>query len=346
MQKPGKIVLMQIKAIGDTLMCEPALAALKAEFPASEITFITGSLAYPILRHHPAIDCFIVFKHNTSFWRYIVFLCKLLSRRWDVLIDFEKNPRTFTMAHFIRAKTKISFRSAYRNYIYNVLLANYDKGRYVAYEKLRLAQYLIPYSVTPTIPKVYIADASRSEAERIYSSLGYSKDDFVIAVSPVSKAQYRLWKPENFSRLCDYLYSKYHVKYLFTWGPGEKHIVDRVIAGMASHKPVTDYEIASLEILAALFERADMYLGCDNGPRHIAISSGIPSIGIFSHLYAQYWTPPDSDLHLYVAPKKVNPEIEVDGFDHVDYAEVQACCDRLLQRLLTARLSNQNSSDS
>lgn len=331
-----QIALMQLKAIGDTLMCEPALAAIRAAYPQAEITFITSNVAQPILKYHPGIDRFIIWHKKTPFWPYLRFLWGLRKHHYDVLIDFHKNPRSYSFARIIPAAIKISFRSKRRNGVYHVLLNDYDLDTYVPFEKLRLAKHIISEDIVPSIPKVYFRDEHRAIAERIYAKQGLQQSDKVMIISPVSKVSKRLWKPPHFAKLCDFILQNYAVKLLFTWGPGEKHLVDEVCRLMQVPPPSTDYQIESLHVLAALYEKASLWLGNDSGPRHLAIGAGLPTCTPFGHFWWRHWTPPEGDIHVCVEPDNHDPKYAGDRIDSLSYEKVERECktwlDRLMQR--------------
>lgn len=70
-----------------------------------------------------------------------------------------------------------------------------------------------------------------------------------------------------------------------------------------NNKIEINYKISNIKQLKAIFERSSLFLGNDNGPRHIAITCGIPTIGIFSHIHASHWTPPEMEKHLVIEPE-------------------------------------------
>ncbi len=325
---------MQLKAIGDTLMCEPSVAALRKAYPDAEITFITSDVAYQILRYHPDIDKFIVWHKKSPLIVYLRFLLSLRQQRYDVLIDFHKNPRSYTFAGIIRADLKISFRSKRRNGVYKVLLDDYDLDTYVPLEKLRLADYILPEAAPLTIPRVYFAEEHMRAADRVFAEQGMCKGDIVMIVSPVSKVSKRLWKPPNFARLCDYILRHYPVKILFTWGPGEKHIVEEVKRLMQEPSPDIDYRIDSLHTLAALYEKADLWVGNDSGPRHLAIGANLPTFTPFGHFWTRHWTPPNSDIHVCVEPDNRDPKLVGDRIDTLSYEKVEAACQDWMNRMM------------
>lgn len=328
------IALMQLKAIGDTLMCEPSIAAIRREYPKAEITFITSDVAYEILRYHPGIDRFIIWGKKTPLFPYLGFLWRLRKPLYDILIDFHKNPRSHQFALLIRARRKISFRSARRNIGYDVLLPDYDLDTYVPIEKLRLANHILSHPAPLTIPKVYYSEVHRQAANAIFAKQGISNSDIVMIVSPVSKVSKRLWKPPHFARLCDFILQNYPVKILFTWGPGEKHLVEEVKRLMQEASPEIDYKIESLHTLAALYEKADLWVGNDSGPRHLAIGAGLPTFTPFGHFWHRHWTPPDTDIHVCVEPDNRDPKLAGDRIDTLSSEKVVSACKLWLDAMI------------
>jgi ADP-heptose:LPS heptosyltransferase len=330
----NKIVIIQLTAIGDTLMCEPALFALRKAYPESEITFITSNSAHDILKHNPNIFRIIVWHKKTPLLRFLTLLLTLRRVKYDLLVDFQKNPRTFIMSHFIRSKIKLSFKSQRRNYIYSVLVKIPRLDKYVAFEKVRMISGYLPVDFQPQEPRIYITDEDRNKAKKIFIEMGFTTDDFIIAVSPVSKVRQRAWQAKNYSRLCDHLFEKYSVKFLFTWGPGEKHMVEEVTSGMKTHKPDTSYSIDSLKVLYAMFDLSDLFLGNNNGPRHMAIAASIPTMSIFGHFYYTYWTPPNTEKHCYVEPRQIEVGKNEFRIDSVSYEDAEITCGNLVSKLV------------
>jgi len=337
MKKPAKVVFIQLTAIGDTLMCEPAVRALKKAMPETELTFVTSSGSAPVLTLHPQIDRMIIWNPRDNLLQYLVFLLRLSFRHYDLLIDFQKNPRTWVMSNIIRAKRKISFRSKYRNLGYGELLPPFDLQRYVAHEKLRLLEPVLGYLPESGTPRVFVNDNHREQAKALYRQLGYGPADLVIAVSPVSKNFYRRWIPEKSAAVLDLLQNKYGAKLFFTWGPGEKEQVQTVTAKMRTPVPSLDYQISDLKVLYAIYELADMAYGYDNGPRHVCIAAGTPYMCVFSHYYGRYWTPPGHPDYPFAEPISSRVVEGHERIEAVDEDEVLDKTEALVQRVIAAK---------
>lgn len=302
-----KILLVQHRAIGDVIMCTPAIRALKRAIPKAEITFLVSDYAFDVLRYNPHIDRYLVPPKNVSNFKYMGYLYKVKKNRYDIVIDFQNNPRSALVTFISCAKKRISFDSKHRNYAYNIQIQPPAIHVYAAIRKLMLLQPLGIEEMMDVVPDFYIAGADREWADQLWKKLEFSKEDLVIVVSPVSGGRkfYRQWNPEHYGRLCDFLISKYNAKILFNWGPGEYRILKSVLEQMKNRIEI-DYEISNIRYLKAVLEKSSLYIGCDGGARHMAIAADIPTIGLYHNSrISSHWTPPGDPKHVIIQPEKV-----------------------------------------
>jgi ADP-heptose:LPS heptosyltransferase len=76
---------------------------------------------------------------------------------------------------------------------------------------------------------------------------------------------------------------------MWAWGPGEESVIDEVqglTRGVTHKAPKT-----SFREMAALFARADLFIGNSNGPSHVAVSVDLPSIQLHGHTNLISWCP-------------------------------------------------------
>ncbi|MDP8211640.1 MAG: glycosyltransferase family 9 protein [Candidatus Stygibacter australis] len=172
-----------------------------------------------------------------------------------------------------------------------------------------------------------------NDAKNTLQHLGYDFAYPIITLSPVTKRSYKRWNIDNYARLCDYLIEKHNAQIIFTWGPGERKVIEEIISKMKEKTPDIDYKIKGLLHLTALFSLADLHIGNDNGPRHFAISCGTPTICIFGHVRESHWTPPDSKIHLVISPQDRSDNPAIPRINSIKFAEVLAACDQMLQKI-------------
>lgn len=326
---PLKLLLIHHGAIGDVLMCTPAIRALRKAFPQAEISFLVDEKASDALRHNPNMDELVIVKKGMPLKAYWGLFLKIFKYRYDIIIDFQRNPRSALVTLISGAKKRISFEGKHRNYAYNVRVPPPDINFYAGLRKLMLLQPLNIFETADCLPDMYITEEDRKWADELWTELGFGQNDFVIAISPVSIKPYRVWSADNFAHLCDHIMDKYDVNILFTWGPHEFHFIESILQKM-KNKPNVDYRISSIKQLKALFEKCALFIGNDNGPRHIAITSDIPTVGIFSHIFSSHWTPPDDSRHIAIQPREP-------GIQNVELRTVIKPVDEVIESLTRER---------
>jgi len=330
---PDKIILIQLMAIGDVLMCTPAIRALRHKFPNAEISFLVSDYAYDALRHNPHIDKLIIYPRNLSRLAYIQFLFSLRQKKYNLLIDFQNNPRSHIMSLVIKSSRKISFRSERRNLGYNDLISPPSVEVYAALAKLKLLTPLGIDEKQDFLPEMPFNENNLYDARETLKHLAYDNYKPIITLSPVTKRRYKMWNTDNYARLCDHLIKEHEAQIVFTWGPGEKDVIEEIISKMKEKAPDIDYKIKGLLHLTALFSLVNLHIGNDNGPRHFAISCGTPTICIFGHINETHWTPPDSKIHLIISPQDRSDDPVIPRINSIIFSEVLATCDLMLQKI-------------
>jgi ADP-heptose:LPS heptosyltransferase len=104
---------------------------------------------------------------------------------------------------------------------------------------------------------------------------------FLVAINPATSpnTRFKRWFPEEYARLADGLVAEMGATVLFTWGPGELQIVERIASLMKF--PSTICCQSSLKQLAEVFRHCHLYIGNDTGPMHIAALMGTPVVAIY-----------------------------------------------------------------
>ncbi|MCC7372404.1 MAG: glycosyltransferase family 9 protein [Chloroflexi bacterium] len=124
----------------------------------------------------------------------------------------------------------------------------------------------------------------------------------VVVVHPGSGAAVKNWPPERWVETLQRLRAERHASIVLTGGPGERDLVNRVAARLDPPPPTLAGE-TTLGQLAALFSHADLVLGTDSGPLHLAAAVGKRTVRVYGPTaVAEFgpWPPADA-AHLALA---------------------------------------------
>jgi ADP-heptose:LPS heptosyltransferase len=297
-----KIAVIRALHLGDLLLSVPALRAMRAGFPAAEITLIGLRWSAEFARR---------FRRYVDRWREFPGYPGLL----EVDVDPERTRE---------------FLEAERRYGYDLVIALHGNGQVSNRFALDLqgCQTAGFYVDTPPNESFLGAPypASLHEIQRnlaLARSLGLPADDErvefpalseddeylravlplekltrppIVGLHPGARPPARRWPPERFAAVGAALARRYGATIVITGGPGEASVAEAVVEQLPC-PAINLAERTPLGGLAAFLRRADLFISNDTGPAHLAIALDRPSITIFGPADRQRWAPLDQTNH-------------------------------------------------
>jgi heptosyltransferase-1 len=286
-----RILIVKLGSIGDIVHTLPAVAAIRKAIPDAEITWVVERRSAEILRDNPLLDRLI--EVDTKALRRGLMsgetlraprqqLRRLRASAFDLALDFQGLLKSATIARLSGARRIFGFsRDALREPASRVLLSKsipISKNSHVIRKNLTLVAGALGISV-PDAPDDFefpIATNSVNKAEAL-AAVPPDGNGFAI-LNPGGGWPTKLWSAERFGRLADELWSHYGLHSLIAYGPGETELAERVLQSSQSGKahPVS----LSLKSFYELAKRAQVYVGGETGPTHLAIAAGTPIVGL------------------------------------------------------------------
>src|SRR5262249_34461789 len=100
-----KILLLQLKRIGDLILTTPAVAALRESFPNAQLTIVVSSECADLLPAIPSVDRTLIARRNP---RDLALFSSVAASRFDCCIDFTRNDRSAFLALLSGARTRVA----------------------------------------------------------------------------------------------------------------------------------------------------------------------------------------------------------------------------------------------
>jgi lipopolysaccharide heptosyltransferase I len=294
---PARILLVRLSALGDVINTLPTLEALRRAFPAAHLGYAVEERNRDVIVGHPALDRVHVLERkrwrarlaSPSQWLELRrdaarFVAELRAERYDAVLDLQGNFKGALHALACGAPRRIGFARGFCKEL-NFLASNEHVTPPGATEKvhrvlkfLALAEHL---GASASEPRFRLPDLAAAR-ERMGRALGEARVVEYAALHPGAsgKGALKRWPPERFGALAERLERECGLASLVTWGPGERELAESVVAasgGRARLAPAT----GSVLDLAALLERARLFVGGDTGPMHLASAVSTPSVALF-----------------------------------------------------------------
>jgi len=293
-----RILIIRLSAIGDVVRTLPAVNALREKFPTAHIAWVVEEKARDVLVHQPEIDETIVFQRNRwekgllnplGFLRttgeVYRFVRELRGRHYDIAFDFHGILKSGLISYMSGAKERVGFDRGYCkewNHLFN--------NRKVSPRSNRISRFERNFSLLGPLGldggrgdvDLHVSQEDVEYVDQFFRSRRPGISGPLVAIHPgtSSKTSYKRWSSTKYTELADRLVEELKVSVLFTWGPGERAMVDEIRARMRRDSMVAP-ETYSLKQLAEIFRRCSVYVGNDTGPMHIASLVKTPVVGIF-----------------------------------------------------------------
>jgi heptosyltransferase-1 len=98
-------------------------------------------------------------------------------------------------------------------------------------------------------------------------------------INPGGAWRTKLWHPNRYAKIADWLWLEHGIRTFATFGPGEQELADSVASASATGT-VTPIG-PTLKQFVALARRAALFIGGDTGPLHLAAACRTPIVGLY-----------------------------------------------------------------
>ncbi|MCD9188652.1 MAG: lipopolysaccharide heptosyltransferase I [Pyrinomonadaceae bacterium] len=285
-----KILIVKLSSIGDIIHTLPAFAAIRKAFPSAEISWAVEKRSAEILRGNPLINNLIELDTRSLRGGKIIEeilldaakqLRELRKYSFDIALDFQGLLKSAAIAKLSRARKRAGFaKQNLREPASRFLLTETvetEKQIHVIRKNLKLAEKALQISVPDEdfdFP-IFTETEHLNEAEQIIAETG---ENFAV-LNPAGGWVTKLWHAEKFGALADRLWEENKFVSIVTTAPNETELAQKVLQNSKSGKVFLTQP--SLKGFYELTKRAEIYVGGDTGPTHLAVAAKAPIVGIF-----------------------------------------------------------------
>lgn len=280
-----RIVVRGPNWIGDAVMCEPALSAVRRLFPRAEVTLLVKPAIAELFTGHPAVSRILVYDERrlhaglTGKWR----LAQALRQgRFDLAILFQNAFEAALLAFLAGIPRRYGYATDGRRLLLSDPVAHPGR-RAVVHQVESFLGMLRPlgWEEKAAAPRLALKpEEETAMAERLMES-GIGRDERVIGVNPGSTyGGAKRWLPERFAEAADRLAGQLGASVVIVGARGEEPLA-RAVAGRIKARTVVLAGKTSVRELMAAVKRCALFLTNDTGPMHIAAAFGVPVVAVF-----------------------------------------------------------------
>lgn len=289
---PSRILVCQLRQIGDVLLVTPSLELLKRRYPQSELHLLTEKKCTSLLEHNPHIDKLwsLDKQELRPFPKELLWYHRLARTGFDLVVDFQQLPRCRWVVAFSGAPVRLSYTPPwYTRFLYTHFTDTLD-----GYAAMSKASVLAPLGLhwQGERPRIYLTEEERTAAREQLTALGLHPGQTLITVDPTHRHATRRWPASSYGHLLRLLAeSNASFRFLPLWGPGEEQVIEELLRFAPAESMILPDKMLSLREMAATINAARLHVGNCSAPRHIAVAVDTPTYTVLGAT-SRSWTFP------------------------------------------------------
>lgn len=279
-----KILVSRIDHLGDVFLASSILPHLKAAFPKARIHFMAGQWAVCCLKHNQLIDKILVYnsvRHNRAkgllknavdaFKGFFSNVRQMRREGYDLCIDLRAYPfNSIPLMYLGKGKYKVGFATGGYGFLLDKVIPYRTGVHELAHVTDALDALGIDTSLRVLRPEFKVPKSAEQECKRALFDMGIHEREPYVLLHTGSGNAYKLWKKERWQELISKINLEYGIKTV---------VCDPVYGDLKGCIKLST--LVSFELFAAVARRAELFVGLDSLPAHLAASFGTPVVSIW-----------------------------------------------------------------
>ena len=274
-EKPKKILIVKLSAIGDVIHALPVSHALKETFPDSKITWIVEPPAYDILKMNPCIDKIILFNKKefrtlSGFAKkFIPFKNQIQEEEYDIVLDLQGLFKSAAIAYFAKSDTKLGIcdMREMSNRVSRPVIGKHSKGHIV--ERYLDTVRAVGCKVEEVVFPIEIPETEAKKAKMIMERAGAKEGVPYVVFAIGANWPNKRWSVDNFALVSDWLYEMKVVPVIIGNGVVDEQRA-KDIEAMIEIPPINLVNKTNWAQLAYIIKNARLVVGGDTGAVHLS----------------------------------------------------------------------------
>ncbi len=294
--RPARILIVRLSALGDVLHALPVLSALRDRFPDARIDWAVEDKAAALLEGRPDLTEALVFPRKAlnvaargvpnpaDLWRIARgYVETMRARTYDVALDLQGNLKSGAVTRMSGAALRFGLGGPEARegnaWFTQRRAVPPPEARHRVARGLAVASALVGEPLPYVPPGFPVDDATRAAVDALLDEQGLAERPFVVLHPGTSGfGAFKRWPPDRFGALARMLAADGR-GVLVTYGPGEDALADGVLG--AARGTASAAQPPSLQALAEVIRRATLFVAADTGPLHLAALVETPLLGLF-----------------------------------------------------------------
>ena len=291
--KPRKVLILQPCCLSQAMLTTPLLAALSRAYPNARFDWAVDRWTRSAVVSNPRLTELVLIGDKSVHKmdrRELDALCTdLREREYDTCFIPNSSSRLAWVAWRAGIGQRVGLNAGGRGFAHTLAVKPAVEESNSAKKALLLAEAadVHPDIIAEVGEEFYPSDRARTEVtRRLVEDIDWLGDTPLVVMhpgggsNPLETDDRKRWPVERFALLGNHLARKHGARVLLVGSEADRSVVTAVAGMMAGDVPNLAGELTLSEI-GALCEIADLYIGNDTGPTHVAAAVGCKTLAIY-----------------------------------------------------------------
>ena len=339
-----RILLIQLGDLGDVILTESSVAALRKAYPEARIYMAVRQKAVALLEGFDGMDAYIgVYDQKKNIatiaqtqWQLFK---KIRSWKIDTAINLRVDERGAYIAWISGATERFGKKGGrYFSRFYTNGLGEDEFLLPDLYMPRLLLNLLKPLGVDPLtsriMPQLRILSGKNTKAVSFFEKKNIPYTEKMVIIHPMSLWKYKEWTMTGWQKIVQYLTENgFYV--VLTGDTTDAKRCQELVDGVKNTCSIAGE--TTLDVLPPILSYARMVMGVDTMTIHMARAVTVPTATIFGPSLLRYWVPANDPMQLVILPEK---ECVPCGKKGCDENEKSECLNELSPQTVWEKLEN------
>ncbi|MBH68804.1 MAG: glycosyl transferase [Rhodospirillaceae bacterium] len=255
-----RILFITSSRVGDAILTTGLLKYLVDRYSDAKFTIACGPVAQGLFDHVPRLEKVIVLRKGFAMahWRHL--LKSTMIRSWHTVVDMRSSATSWFLPT-----------------LYRRIYTRKDKNAH----RVDDMRHTLSLDTAPN-PHIWLDSTNRTFADSLLIDKGQRP---LLVVGPTANWAAKIWPAAYFSELISRLTAEDGClaggSVVVVGGPGEETIAAPILNMIPAERRIDLVGPIPFLDVAAVLERASLYVGNDSGLMHLSAAVGAPTLGLF-----------------------------------------------------------------
>jgi len=296
----NKFLLIRLSSLGDIILSTAAIRALRQKFKADyKISFVVGEESKDVLFRCPYIDELLVvdLKGKDRGLRGLMKIGTTLRKKnFDIVIDLQNNRKSHILTFLTLAPSRYGYDNKKFGFLLNHRIPDEKPLMDPVEHQFRIMKMLGIELSDPHLELWPTHEDARFSDELLSSEwLGSNQKIVGVNISASPRWSTKCWPRDNLIRLCEEL-GRRGVRIVLTGTEKDVANAEYLTRQLKNIKLINACAKTTINQLACLIRRCNVYVSADSSPLHVAAAVDTPFIALFGPTDPRRHLPPVKDF--------------------------------------------------